>query len=120
MDHISQKLKERFCKDCGIPIKVFAEPYFTERVNLLNRFYGVTAKWERFMRSLQPYANEQDYFTEYSRVKDAAIKDIKESEGYNLLNECDMQQYAVKTDIPDKAIFREENDKRRFLSIDMK
>ena len=29
---ISEKLRERFCKDCNIPLKLFKEPYFTGRL----------------------------------------------------------------------------------------
>ena len=36
MKEISTKLKERFCTDCNIPIKIFKEPYFMDRLELLN------------------------------------------------------------------------------------
>ncbi|MDE7367891.1 MAG: hypothetical protein K2N24_11100 [Lachnospiraceae bacterium] len=30
--NMTTKLKERFCKDCNIPLRLFQEPYFTERL----------------------------------------------------------------------------------------
>ena len=36
---ITKNLKERFCKDCNIPIKIFDEPYFTERLELYDEHF---------------------------------------------------------------------------------
>ena len=80
------KAKERFCKDCNIPIKLFQEPYFTDRLKLYNTFYNTLEKWDRFVKWLNQYNCEQDYFEEYNKVKDNAISFIKESEAYNLFN----------------------------------
>ena len=33
---INIKLRERFCKDTNIPIKIFLEPYFTSRLGAFN------------------------------------------------------------------------------------
>lgn len=35
---ISNRAKERFCKDCNIPIRLFQEPYFLDRIKLLMIF----------------------------------------------------------------------------------
>ena len=44
---VSIRAKERFCKDCNIPIRIFQEPYFTDRLTLYNKFYGTLCfvKW---------------------------------------------------------------------------
>ncbi len=31
---VSVMAKQRFCMDCSIPIKIFREPYFTDRLKL--------------------------------------------------------------------------------------
>ena len=46
---VSMKAKERFCKDCNIPIKIFQEPYFTDRLKLYNPFYNTLKRWDRFV-----------------------------------------------------------------------
>lgn len=33
-------LKKRFCKDCNLPISVFDNPYFEERIKLLDRLWN--------------------------------------------------------------------------------
>ena len=118
---ISVRAKERFCKDCNIPIRLFQEPYFTDRLKLFNKFYGTLEKWNIFLEGLQKYHCEQDYFEEYNRVKDAAILSIKESEAYQKFNEEDMNKYRVTYEnLPNKDIFKPSNDGKLFISIDMR
>ena len=121
MMEISARAKERFCKDCNIPIRLFREPYFMERLKLYDRFYGTLEKWETFTKGLKKYHCEQDYFEEYNRVKDAAITSVKESEAYQRFIAEDMNQYrVVHQNLPDKDIFKQSNDGGSFVSIDMK
>lgn len=118
---VSTRAKERFCKDCNIPIRIFQEPYFTDRLTLYDKFYGIREKWDIFLNELSKYHCEQDYFEEYNRVKDAAILDIKNTEAYQKFNEEDMNKYAVThRNLPNKDIFKPSNDGKSFISIDMR
>ena len=119
--NVSVRAKERFCKDCNIPIRLFQEPYFTDRLKLFDKFYGTLEKWNIFLEGLQKYHCEQDYFEEYNRGKDAAILSIKESEAYKRFNEEDMNKYRVTHEnLPNKDIFKPSNDGKLFISIDMR
>lgn len=118
---VSTRAKERFCKDRNIPIRIFQEPYFTDRLTLYDKFYGTLKKWDIFLSELSKYNCEQDYFEEYNRVKDAAILDIKNTEAYHKFNEEDMNKYAVThKNLPNKDIFKPSNDGKCFISIDMR
>lgn len=118
---VSIKAKERFCKDCNIPIRIFQEPYFTDRLTLYDKFYRTLEKWDIFLSELFKYNCEQDYFEEYNRVKDAAILDIKNTEAYKKFNEEDMNKYAViHKNLPNKDIYKPSNDGKCFISIDMR
>ena len=118
---VSARAKERFCKDCNIPIRLFQEPYFTDRLKLFDKFYRTLEKWNIFIDELQRYNCEQDYFEEYNRVKDAAIISIKESEAYKRFNEEDMNKYCVThKNLPNKDIFKPSNNGKLFISIDMR
>lgn len=118
---ISNKLKERFCKDCNIPLRLYQEPYFTSRIILYDKFYNTLSKWCIFTDELKKYNNEQDYFEEYNKVKDAAILSIKESEAYQMFNAEDMNKFVVThRNLPSKDIFKPSNDGRVFISIDMR
>lgn len=118
---VSTRAKERFCKDCNIPIRLFQEPYFIDRLALFDKFYGTLDKWNLFVEELQKYNCEQDYFEEYNRVKDSAILTIKESEAYQRFNADDMNKYRVTHEnLPNKDIFKPTNDGKAFISIDMR
>lgn len=118
---VSASAKGRFCKDCSIPIRLFQEPYFTDRMKLYDRFYGTLEKWDVFLNELKKYPCEQDYFEEYNRVKDAAILSIKDTEAYQKFNEEDMNPYSVThKNLPSKDIFKPSNDGKSFISIDMR
>lgn len=118
---ISVKSRERFCKDCNIPIRIFQEPYFTDRLKLFDKFYGTIEKWNLFVKELQKYNCEQDYFEEYNRVKDKAISAIKNSEAYQKFNEEDMNKFSVTyKNLPNKDIFKPSNDGKTLISIDMR
>ena len=118
---VTLKAKERFCKDCNIPLKIFNEPYFTERLKLYDRFYSTLSKWDLFVKELKKYHNEQDYFEEYNQVKDAVILNIKNSEGYQRFNQEDMNKFRIiNHDLPNKDIYKQSNAGKTFISIDMK
>lgn len=118
---VSTRAKERFCKDCNVPIRLFQEPYFTDRLKLFDKFYGTIEKWNTFLEEVQKYHCEQDYFEEYNRVKDAAIFSIKNSEAYQRFNTEDMNKYrATHENLPNKDIFKPINDGKLFISIDMR
>lgn len=117
----SVKAKERFCKDCNIPIRLFQEPYFMDRLELYDPFFGTIEKWNVFVKALEKYHCEQDYFEEYNKVKDAAIESIKDTEAYQRFNNEDMNKYRVKNEnLPNKDIFKSSNEGKTFISIDMR
>ena len=39
---ISDKAKERFCTDCKIPIRLFQDPYFADRLKHSNKIQGTS------------------------------------------------------------------------------
>lgn len=118
---ISNKLKQRFCKDCKIPISVYDEPYFSERLELYDKFYNSKEKWNVFLNEVAKYDCDQDYFEEYNRVKEQAMSSIKESDAFKRFNNEDMNKFSVKySDLTTKDIYKESNVNKLFISIDMK
>lgn len=118
---MTNKLKERFVRDCKIPIRLYTEPYFTERIELLDRFYDTKSKWQAFLEMIEKFPNEEEYFAMYNSTKEAAMDFIKSSEGFNNFNKLDMNLFAIKNkNLPSKDIFKQSNIGRSFISIDMK
>lgn len=110
-------LKKRFCKDNNLPIAVFDNPYFYQRLQIINEIKPCLDAFERFCDELQKYDCEQDYFEYYNSVKDKVITDIKENLEYNCFNHAALEcSYCCSK----KNLYAEENDGKVFVSIDMK
>lgn len=119
--NISTKLKERFCKDMGIPIKLFKEPYFENRLRLYDKQYNALSKYQSFLELLGKFNSEQEYFEVYNKLKDDIINYLGSSEAMERFKNEDMNKFAVKNqNYPRRDIFKETNDNRVFISIDMK
>ena len=118
---MTEKLKERFVRDCKIPIRLYTEPYFTERLELLDKYYGTLSKWKAFCEEVEKFPNEEEYFAMYNSTKEAAMDFIKSRSGYERFNKEDMNQFAVKNkNLPAKDIFKPSNIGKTFISLDMK
>lgn len=117
----SERLLKRFCKDCRIPINIFKSPYFLDRLLLFDSTYDCLKKWDVFVNELEKYKNEQEYFEEYTRVKEAAMNFIETSEGFCIFNNTSMDKFPINTyGISSNNIYHPSNDGSNFISIDMK
>ncbi len=114
---ISNKLKQRFCKDYNIPIDVYDEDIFRERLEL----FGADKKYQIFKNMIKNlYNNDESLFLEdYNNIKDKAIEYIKNTKTFELLNKEDMSKFNTSLNIPQKDVYKEDNIGKRFISIDM-
>lgn len=110
-------LKKRFCKDCNLPIVVFDNPYFYERLQTIDVLFDCVDKFDVFCAELQRFANEQDYFEYYNKVKDSIIDFIKAKDEYNAFNN---DNYQIESVVSKRNVYVEDNDGGAFVSIDMK
>lgn len=119
---VTEKLRERFCKDMNIPIKVFVEPYFTERLDLYDTWFNTKEKWKLFLEVLSDFQTEQDYFSYYNSVKDKAINYLNSVEAMQrFMFEDDYKSWKIVNEgFPKNDIFKESFVGRHFISIDMK
>lgn len=113
----SIKLKKKFCKDCNIPISVFDNPYFYQRLCALDPIYHGIDKFEVFCDELEYYRNEQEYFEHYNAVKEAIIGALS---GNSAFHKFMLDSFTVITDFPERNVYIEDNNTKRFISIDMK
>lgn len=121
MIKFSEKLKARFCKDCNLPIGIFRDPYFFDRIDLFQNIYHAKDKWNIFADELNHYNNEEEYFAEYNRVKNEAINSIKNSQGFVNFSSEDMNKFSVKNQgFCAKNIYHPDNDGNEYISIDMR
>jgi hypothetical protein len=122
MCKITAKLKERFCKDLNIPIKIFTEPYFMSRLTLYDNYYHCLEKYHHFVDLIEKIGGEEAYFEYYNKIKDAAITYLNENKDmFHFSKEEDMSKYTIKnTGFPKRDIYHTNNDGKYFVSFDMK
>ena len=116
-------LKKRFCKDCNLPINLFDEPYFTQRLKALDVQFDCVKKFDTFCADLEKYDTEQEYFEYYNTVKDGVINMIKDNTEYmNFLNDdfADVRVVTKNITLGNKNLYIEGNQDKTFISIDMK
>lgn len=117
---LTESLKKRFCKDQNLPIKVYSEPIFTERLKLFDAY----EKYLEFcsMFRIRFNSDEQAYLAYYNDLKDRIINYIKESEAFQSLNKADMyKEFPIYGEgIPKGDTYKDNNIGKSFLSIDMK
>ena len=116
-------LKKRFCKDCSLPINLFDEPYFTQRLKALDVQFDCVKKFDTFCADLEKYDTEQEYFEYYNTVKDSVINMIKDNTEYmKFLNDdfADVRVVTKNITLGNKNLYIEGNQDKTFISIDMK
>lgn len=110
-------LKKRFCKDCNIPMSVYDNPYFMQRLEILNPLYQCELAFEFFCLELEKFANEQEYFEFYNEIKDRVIADIRNQPEYNTFVNTICKCNPL---YPKKNLYSDVNDGKWFVSLDMK
>lgn len=108
-----KKYKEVFCRDYGIPINVFEEPYFEDRVRLFDTIYGSLGKWEKFKK----YVTDIEGYEKEYNCSENILMDIKGSIGYRNFIECSDIGNTLRIDHSCPAVFRKEDVGRYFLSV---
>lgn len=118
INEVTPKLKKQFCKTFDLPIKIYQEPYFTDRVELFDPFFDTLIKYKLFLSELPE--NETLYLSEYNALQQHIIHDIKTNPAFQGFNQDDMNKFAVKNkNLPTKPIYKETNHGHTFISIDM-
>ena len=120
---MTTELRKRFTKDYKVQIKLYSDPYFTERLLLYDKIFPIKDKYELFKQELKKYNTEEDYFAYYTRVKESIMNDIKNNPAYIEFNNMDMSTYNIPVEfnqLPSKDIYHHSNLGRRFISVDMR
>ena len=117
-DEVSATMKKRFCKDFAVPITVFEEPYFSQRMKIVDAAKPILKDWLTFVEETEEFENEQEYFEHYGTIKDAAIDSIKGKRAYADFNGEDFPEPRMK--LPKGNLYAVPNGGKRFISVDMR
>lgn len=88
-----ESLKKRFCQDYGYDIRIYEEPYFSDRLALYDNQFKTLSNWNSFMLSLSDFDSKDDFFAAYDLAKTNAIKYIIESDAYKNFIACDSTEW---------------------------
>ena len=114
----SKDLKRRFVKDNNLPITVFDEPYFMERLNTVDCLFNCIEKWNVFCKELEAFENAEDYFAYYNDIKDTVITHIQANPAFIAFGETVIPK--ADNSYPRANLYSENNWWKRFISIDMR
>lgn len=114
----TSKLRQRFCRDIGVNINIYEDPYFSERLKLL----GKEDEYAEFMLMITTEfgGSIDEYNNHYNDVKDEVIECIKNSPAYKELQSLDMNKYKIDCNIRQSDVYKIQNIGKEFISIDMK
>ena len=114
-------LRERFCKDLQLPIKIFTDPYFTERLSLYDKHFGCLEKYHEFEEMLNLYDSEQSYFEAYNALKETVIQYLLNNPDFIYFSQTeDMSKFAIPNrNLPKNSIYKQTFVGKHFLSFDL-
>ena len=118
---VNDTLKQRFCKDMNLSIKIFEEPYFSNFLELYDKQFKSISKYNRFIEAVNKFGSEQAYFEAYNKLKDDVIEYLNGNPEMTFFSQSeDMSKFTCQNKgYPTNDIFKDTNDGRVFVSIDM-
>lgn len=117
-----KQLRTRFVSDLNLPIQVVQDPYFTQRLQLLEKEYGAYTKYNELINYInEDYDGNANRFLEtYHYIRDNIITTCEKSKAYKEFIENDKYKSKQIPRIEKKNLYIEPNDNECFISFDMK
>lgn len=121
---LSIKLNKRFANDMGLNIKVYHEPYFTERLNQLADVMDLRKIKDWYEEYKEVFtdefdSNEKKFLNAIEDLKAKMIKSIQNSNSYKAFNMSNPYPVENKYNLPRTDVFKQHNAGKKMLSIDL-
>ena len=114
----SKRLIQRFCKNYNLPIAVYEEPYFTQRLAAIDFLFDCVQKFDVYVEELRDFETEEAYFEYYNKLKDTVIAAIQGNPSFRAFNQRMFE--PPECSVGNKNLYTDLNDCASFYSIDMK
>jgi len=125
-EHSLKLLRHRFCEDYRVPVQVLTEPYFTERLIILNEF-GYMDSYLKYVKYVQEnYKSVEEFLEAYHTLRNNIIATVSNSKAYKDFLSDEKITKEIKEYVPvigDINLYTQEQVKEGsnyFLSFDMK
>ena len=116
---LTNRLKRRFLKDCGLSIALTDSPYFEYFIEMYDKAFHTKEKLNTFMNIVSRFDNESEVLDYLQSITDGIFKDIQQKDAYKDFLQADMKQFLVKSKYPSSSIFKECNTGKKLISIDL-
>lgn len=120
----SPAVRKHFCKNYNLPIKIFEDPYFTDRCLLFDEQFDVLVKMDEYVEDFNEYENEQAFFAADNKILQSVIDYLKGNKDMIYFSQKeDMNKYSVPEkyrNIPSKDIWNDSNVDKVLMSIDLR
>ena len=117
-----KQLRTRFVSDMNLPVQVIQNPYFEERLELLEKDYGAKTAYDNLWDVIidRFEGNPNKFLEYYHAVRDKIITDVTNSEAYkDFLTNKEFNK-NIKPICGNANLYTNEQDGCMFVTYDMK
>ena len=126
-EHSLKLLRHRFCEDYRVSCSVLTDPYFTERLTILNKEFGYLDSYNKYLEYVQTnYKSVEEFLEAYHTLRNTIIATVSNSDAYKDFLSDEKITKEIKEYVPvigDINLYTQEQVKdgnNYFLSFDMK
>ena len=121
MDLLLKQFRGRFVDDNQLPMTVVEDPYFDERIKMLEGEFHAQLKYLSLMETVRDNfgGNMQKFLEHRHSVKDQILSHILNSEGYKAMLADKSPLENCKLVVGANELYTEQQDGGLFLSFDM-
>ena len=121
MELIVKQLRGRFIEDNQLPVTTVEDPYFEERIKMLEGEFHAQLKYLSLMETVRDNfgGNMQKFLEHRHSVKDQILSHILNSEGYKAMLADKSPLEDCKLVVGANELYTEQQDGGLFLSFDM-
>lgn len=119
---MSNALNKRFCKDSGLNINVFEEPYFSKRLaqfSKLPKYKDIIDRYNSFKEMLSGFSSEGSFLERIHQAQMTIVDDIQVKPEYKEMQEMKLKSFDLSNKIRNNSIYNMQNVKYSFISIDL-
>ena len=116
---LTNRLKRRFIKDCGLSIAITDSPYFEYFIELYDTAFNTKHKLNTFMDIVNNFNTEEEVLDYLQNITDSIVNNIKSKAAYQTFVDADMNQFAIKSKYPSSSIFKVCHTGKELISIDL-
>ena len=114
-----QLLRKTFCELSGIPINIYSNPHFLNRIKLLDPLYHTDALWVEFLKAADYYKTSKDYLAHINSLSNQMSTLIANRLTPKMIDTIargvDMNNNRV-----DAEVYKEYNVGKKFIRINLK